>query len=173
MTITFLLIGVASFSLSLALHVLLWRLSRPRSDLWVLLAIFLAFPTLVALLILAGRAALPDAGFPAPLDVGAVLMLHWAISAAYVQSYPAAQAQSPSLEIAHAIAKSAPRGLSREELMATLTTGSLVQARVEDLVSNRLIRMEGDRYVLTPGAARLVEFFLGLRAFLGLPGPGG
>ena len=170
---TILPIGMASFSFSLALHVLLWRLARPRSDMWALLVIFLAFPTLVAVLILVGGMTLPVARFPAPVDVAAALMLHWAISVAYIQSYPAAQAQSPSLEIADAIARSAPRGLSREDLMATLIARSLVQARVEDLVSNRLIRVEGDRYVLTPAAVRLVEFFLGLRAVLGLPGHGG
>ncbi|MGH7318737.1 MAG: hypothetical protein ACRELA_03795, partial [Candidatus Rokuibacteriota bacterium] len=90
-----------------------------------------------------------------------------------IQSYPAAQAMAPSLEIAYAVRRSMPRGLSREELLARLNTGALVQGRVEDLVADRLIRVEGDRYVLTPGSAGLIRFFLGLRALLGLRSAGG
>ena len=173
MKFSVILTGMASFSFCLALHVMLWRHARPRSDVWALLWIFLGLPTMLAMIALGGGLFLPHAGFPAPLEVGAVLLLHWALSAAYVQTYPAAQAQSPSLEIANAVAKSVPRGLSREELLTTVGTGTLVTARVEDLVSNRFVRMEGDRCVLTPGAARLVDFFVWLRTVLGIPGQGG
>jgi hypothetical protein len=80
---------------------------------------------------------------------------------------------APSLEIAYAVRRSMPRGLSREELLARLNTGALVQERVEDLVADRLVRVEGDRYLLTPASAGLIRFFLGLRALLGLRQPGG
>ena len=103
----------------------------------------------------------------------AVLLLHLALSSAYIQSYPAAQAMAPSLEIAYAVRRSMPRGLSRHELAAQLNTRALVRDRVEDLVTDRLVRLERDRYVLTPASATLVRFFLGLRALLGLRQPGG
>jgi hypothetical protein len=167
------LIGMASLSLCLALHILLWRHARPRSDVWALFLSSLGFPTLLALIVLGGGAFVPRAGFPALLGDGAVLLLHWALSAAYVQSYPADQARSPSLEIANVVAKSLLRGLPREELLTAVGAGSLVKARVEGLVSNRLVRMEGDRCVLTPSAERLVDFVVWLRTFLGLSGRGG
>jgi hypothetical protein len=168
-----LITGLLSFSCCLALHVVLWRVARPRSDVWGLFTIFLVVPTAVALLALGARAVLPEAGLPEALEVAAMLLLHWALSSAYIQSYPAAQARSPSLEIAYAVVKSMPRGLSRDELLATVNTETLVQARVEDLVTDRLIRAEGERYVLTPVAAGLVRLFLGLRALLGLRNQGG
>ena len=68
--------------------------------------------------------------------------------------------------------RSMPSGLSREELLARLDPRTLVQARVEDLVADRLVRLEGGRYVLTPASARLIRFFLGLRV-LGLRSAGG
>lgn len=168
-----LLAGFVSFSCCLAVHVGLWRVARPRSDVWGLFTIFLIAPTGLALLVLAAATVFPGAGLPDALEVAAVLLLHWALSSAYIQSYPAAQALSPSLEIAYAVVRSRPRGLSREELLASLNTEALVQARVEDLVADGLIRGEGDRYVLTPVAAGLIRIFLGLRALLGLRNQGG
>lgn len=173
MKVAVLLAGFTSFSCCLVLHVVLWRVARPRSDVRGLFSIFLVVPTAVALLILAAGAVVPEAGMPDALEVAAMLLLHLALSSAYIQSYPAAQARSPSLEIAYAVVKSMPRGLSREELLATVNTETLVQARVEDLVADRLVRVEGDRYVLTPASAGLIRFFLALRALLGLRQPGG
>jgi hypothetical protein len=121
----------------------------------------------------AAGALAPGAGLPDALDVAAALLLHWALSSAYVQTYPAVQAVAPSLEIAYAVRRSMPGGLSRDELVARLNTRALVQDRVEDLVADRLVRLERDRYVLTPAAATMVRFFLGLRALLGLRQPGG
>jgi len=165
--------GFLSFAVCLVVHVALWRVARPRSDMRALFAIFFVAPSSVALLVAVAGAIAPGAGSPDGLDVAATLLLHWALSSAYVQSYPAAQAMAPSLEIAYAVRRSMPRGLSRAELLARLNTRALVQERVEDLVADRLVRLEGGRYVLTPASARLVRFFLGLRALLGLRRPGG
>lgn len=173
MTATVLLIGFLAFAGCLAVHVVLWRVARPRSDMRALFNIFLVVPSTVALLVGAAGVVAPGAGFPDGLDVAAMLLLHWVLSSAYIQSYPAAQAMAPSLEIAYAVRRSMPRGLSREELLARLNTGALVQERVEDLVADRLVRLDGDHYVLTPASARLIRFFLGLRALLGLRQPGG
>jgi hypothetical protein len=173
MNVAILLTGLLSFSFCLALHVGVWRVARPRSDVWGLFTIFLIAPAVLALLVLAAATIFPGTGLPDALEIAAMLLLHWALSSAYIQSYPAAQARSPSLEIAYAVVKSMPRGLSRDELLATVNMETLVQARVEDLVTDRLIRAEGERYVLTPVAAGLVRLFLGLRALLGLRNQGG
>ena len=173
MTIAVLLAGLLSFCGCLAVHVALWRVARPRSDMRALFALFLLVPFAGALLVLAAGALAPAAGFPGALEVAAVLLLHWALSSAYIQTYPAAQAMAPSLEIAYAVRRSMPRGLSREELLARLNTTALVEGRIEDLVAERLIRAKGRRYVLTPVAGGLIRFFLGLRALLGLRDHGG
>jgi hypothetical protein len=173
MSAAVLLMGVVAFAGCLLVHVVLWRVARPRSDMRALLAIFFVAPSAVAGLVAVAGAVAPGAGFADGLQVAAALLLHWALSAAYVQSYPAAQAMAPSLEIAYAVRRSMPQGLSREELLARLDTGALVQDRLEDLVADRLVRLERDRYVLTPASVTLVRFFLGLRALLGLRRSGG
>jgi hypothetical protein len=160
-----LLAGFASFVVCLAFHVVLWRTARPRSDARALVAIFLGAPTVLALAIAAGT--------PFRVDAFAALLLHWALSSAYIQTYPAAQARSPSLEIAYAVVKSMPRGLSREELLASLNTGLLVRDRLDDLVANGLVRAAGERYVLTRFSRYLIRVFLAFRALLGLSKRGG
>ena len=173
MTAGVLLAGFVSFAACLAAHVALWRVARPRSDMRALFTIFLVAPSAVAVGVGAAGALVPAADLPDRLDVAAALLLHWALSSAYIQSYPAAQAMAPSLAIAYAVHKSLPHGLSREELVAQLNTSALVQERVEDLVADRLVRVEGGRYALTRASTVLIRFFLGLRVLLGLRQPGG
>jgi hypothetical protein len=173
MSATILVASFVTFSGCLAAHVVLWRVARPRSDMRALFTIFLVAPSAGAVLVFAAGGVAPAARLPDGLDVAAALLLYWALASAYILSYPAVQAMAPSLEIAYEVRKSMPRGLSREELLARLDTGRLVQARVEDLVADRLVREVGDRYVLTPASAGLIRFFLGLRALLGLRPPGG
>jgi hypothetical protein len=173
MSLTVVVAGFLAFAVCLLVHVLRWRIAPPRSHIRALFEVFFVAPSLLALLVAVVSDIAPGVGFSSALDVAAALLLHWALSAAYVQSYPAAQAMAPSLEIAYAVRRSMPHGLSRAELLAQLDSGALVRDRVEDLVTDRLVRLERDRYVLTPAAATLVRFFLGLRALLGLRRPGG
>ena len=173
MSATVLLAGFVAFAGCLAVHVALWRVAHPRSDMRALFAIFFVVPSAVALVVAAAGALAPGAGLPDWLDVAATLLLHWALSSAYVQTYPAVQAMAPSLEIVSAVRRSMPGGLERADLLARLNTRALVQERVEDLVADRLVRLAGGRYTLTPTSLGLVRFFLGLRALLGLRQPGG
>lgn len=170
---TILLFGFASFLACLALHVAVWRVARPRSDIRALFLIFLAVPGAAAILVPAAAAVIPDAPLPDTVELAAMLLLHCALSCAYIQTYPAVQAQSPSLEIVRAVVESMPRGLSREDILAVASTATLVQARVDDLLANGLIRVDRDRYVLTPTSVKLVRFFLALAALIGLEGKGG
>jgi hypothetical protein len=168
-----LLAGFSSFAVCLTAHIVIWRLGRPRSDVRVLFVILLILPTVVGVGLLGESLLNPRGSFPGALDLAAVLLLHWALASGYLQTYPAVQAQSPSLEIAYAVGRSMPRGLSREEILARLNSGTLVHSRVDDLVANRLVRADGDRYVLTRSSTRLIRAFLEFRAFLGLPKRGG
>jgi len=157
------LMGVMTFLACLVAHIVWWRARRPRSDVRALFLVFLVLPAVVAV---GAMLVLP------PFQVAGAFLLHVALACAYIQTYPAAQAQSPSLHILMAVGR-APQGLSREELLGAGSGEALVGARVDDLVANRLIVPEGDRYVLAPAARRLVLFFLGFRRVLGLTSKGG
>ncbi len=160
------LAGLTSFVVCLVAHVVWWRARRPRSDVPALFLLFLLLPSVVALVALL---------VAPPLAVAGAFLLHLALACAYIQTYPAAQAQSPSLHILLAVGR-VPEGLTRAELLAGGTPQTLVGARVDDLVANRFIvdSQDGDgKYVLTPTARRLVLFFVAFRRFLGLKSKGG
>ena len=161
------------FTTCLVAHIAWWRVRRPRHDIAVVITLFLAPPVL--LVPLAAALALAGVVLPAGLDGGGAVaagLLDVALSCAYIQSYPAAQALSPSLDLMLAVG-SAPDGLSREDILARGDSGVLVQTRIEDLEANALIERQGDRFALTPIGRGLARFFAGYRRALGLRGTGG
>lgn len=159
--------GFGAFVAALAAHVAWWRASRPRSDLAALLLALVVAP--VALLVAAWWRLRP---FDA-VDLLAAALLHLALASAYVQTYPAAQAASPSLQILLALGARRADGLTADELAAVFSHDQLVGARLDDLVANGLVRRVGDAWGLSPAAAALVRFFVAFRALLGLRDKGG
>lgn len=160
--------GFVSFSASLAAHIAVWRARRPKNDLLALFVIFMAAPlALFAALWLAG--ALPAVAAPEAL---AWALLHCAISSAYIQSYPPAQAVSPSLEMMIIIGRS-PDGLSGAEIARHFDNSRLVTVRFHDLINTSLIVRRGDAYVLSGAGRTLITGFVIYRKLLGLEFKGG
>jgi hypothetical protein len=126
MSAAVLLVGFILFGVYLTFHVVIWRMGRLRSDVRALFVIFLIVPGLVGVALLGAAPFAPEGPIPSGLDVAAVLLLHWALASTHVLTYPAAQAQSPSLEIVYAVGQSIPRGLSREEILPLLNSETLV-----------------------------------------------
>ncbi len=164
-----LLTALVTLGCAFAVHVVWWRTSRPKADLPAMLGLFLIAPGILYLVV-AMTGAL---GVLSPVECAAAFVLHAALASAYVQTYPAAQAQSPTLVILLAIG-AAPAGLDRSALVARLDASGLVRARVEDLERNALLRRDGDRIVLTLPGLVLARAFVVYRSFVGLrPGGGG
>lgn len=168
-----LLYGLITFGICLCIHILLWRLKRPSNDASKLFIIFIIIPVILTVFLL----ALPD-NSPArmslsPLDIIAVLFLHVALSAAYIASYPAAQASSPSLEIILVVASVMPEGAKREDLIKYFDDKKLVSNRFEDLVNLKLATEKDGVFVMTPAAKIITGFFVLFRKMLGLRTGGG
>lgn len=162
-----LLIGCGTFFACLLTHVLVWRLRRPRNDMAALFVIFIFVP--LGLACLWGWF---DSGFSA-VEFAAAGLFHLAVSCAYIQSYPPAQAESPSLKMLILIAQHMPQGLTREEVLGHFDNIKLVGTRFQDLVNNNLIcRVRGSFY-LTPVAKSIILFFVLYRKLLGLEFKGG
>src|SRR5579859_2139445 len=167
--------AATTLALALAVHLAWWRWARPRADIPAILAVFLVAPAVVyaalaiAPLPLPSRAAWLALG---PVECVAAYLLHAAIAAAYVQTYPATQARSPTLTILVALGH-APQGLDRAGILAALDAFGLVGERVEDLQRNALVRREGDRLVLTRPGRLLARAFGLYRRWLGLGSLGG
>ncbi len=176
-----LLYGILLFFVSLAIHVLVWRVRLPRHRALALFFIFFLLPPLAwsaaALASFAGLSPFRVAGPFLPLfhhadGLAAVILLHYALSSAYILSYPAVEAISPTLAIALLMGDSG-RALEEGDLAVCFPDESILAPRIMDLVKSRLVRLDKGVLSLTWRGRVLVLFFSSLRSFLGLrPGKG-
>jgi hypothetical protein len=181
MELWIILYGVSTFLLCLAAHAALWRVRLPHHRALALFFIFFLLPLLVgsaaALASFAGLAPFTGPGPFMPLfhhadGLAAVLLLHYALSSAYILSYPAVEAISPTLAIALLMGDSG-RALKEKELARCFPDESLLAPRIMDLVKSRLVRLDNGILSLTWRGRALVLFFTALRSFMGLrPGKG-
>lgn len=155
------------FVFCLTLHILLWRFRHPRRHALALLVIFLG-P-----LVLFPFVAVKIWPLVSWIDLVAVSLLHIALSSAYIQIYPASQADSPSLRILRVVEGAAPRGLTEEEIHISFDPEKLLEARIRDLLEAGLVSSAGDALTLTGRGRMLITPFIYLRKILGLrPGKG-
>jgi len=164
-----LLTSISVFLLCLLIHVLLWRVRLPRHRaLWLFLVFFFLPPIiwflhsfLVFVLDLPARYALRV------LDGAVVLLLHYALSSAYILSYPAVEALSPTLVIALFLARSNAES-DFEDLAGLFPDESILMPRIMDLIESNLVRLDNDTLSLTLRGRILVNFFTIFRSFIGL-----
>jgi hypothetical protein len=155
-------------------HLLIWRIRVPVRQTRALL---LTFGSVMALT-LGSLAAAPQV-FPAHIPIPDALAdyVHIALfvtacTAAYVITYSALEADSPTLVMVRAIAAAAPHGLEDEEFRARISDDVLVKPRLADLVRDGMLRLEDGCFWLTGKGRRLVNIFIVFRGILGA-GKGG
>ena len=153
--------GFSSFLICFILHIFIWRLYHPHRHALALLGVF--FLPLAALIPLVGflRAL-------AGVELFAVALLHAALSCAYIQVYPASQAQSPSFKILLFVGKAMPAGLAELEIQAQFKPAELLEERIQDLIDAGLVREENGFLELTPSGRVMIFPFVVFRAALGL-----
>ena len=173
MKIEILAAGLASFLLCLILHILKWRSRRPQNDLLALFIIFMGIPGIAVTLHTAWICVSGHASSVFLSEISAFFLLHLALSSAYIQSYPPAQAVSPSLEIMILVQRAMPKGLTLAEISAHFDNAKLVHTRFEDLVNTKLVTEKDGTFSLTASGRRLIGFFVCYRKILGLEFKGG
>ena len=151
-----LLWGLIAFATMLLAHLVVWRVRRPQGQYAglaiVTLLILLAFQTgfywfssddvHTTWMLPSGNA-----------DYVAFAFLYTTLSLAYIAFYPCVQADSPSLSMLLIVDEAGEKGVRREELEARLTDAELILPRVQDLLTGRLARQVGSRYVIEPRGA--------------------
>lgn len=152
------------FLLSLAVHVIVWRVRRPES--------YRAW--LPVLAVIFGPLAAAIAWFiaPTPLDVAALMLLHGSLAGVYVIGYTLVSAFSPSVELLKLLDR-APAGVPIASLRLPFSTGMLIDDRIDNLAAAGFVRQNGSRLELGPQGARLTRLVLLYRHVIGLPDGGG
>ena len=149
--------GIVFFLAAFIGHVMLWRFARPKGQIAALMAIFVVLPLIGFggwLVVSADR-----------LNVALASVLYVALAGVYIQTYPAIQANAPSLFIVYVIGRS-KHGLSvnalAERMKQTGLTG--LEERLKDLVNDSLIAVSANQTVsLTRKGRILVLLMISLR----------
>ena len=154
-----LFLGLATFSINLLAHAIIWNTFRVRNEIAALLAIFVAAPTL-------GYLGASMVSLVPPWSLTAAGLLHLMLACAYIQTYPALREDIPSIAILFFIRDNP--SLDRNEIIAQIASrGHLVARKIEDLCRDGLAEKCGDRLLLTRSGRILAGAFQAYRRLLG------
>ena len=160
--------ALLAFVVLIVTQLLVWRLRRPGYYTALSVISLLVLGASVATFGVLARVA-PGAPRFLPvtnLDYWNFLMLYVAVALAYMITYSAVQADSPTLSILLLIDEAGARGAAAAELIGKLDDNAVVVPRLSDLLVGRLARFEGGRYVVTPNGSFLARIYIAYRALL-------
>lgn len=164
--------GAAIFGAFFLVHLVIWKVRLPRRQVKTILLIL--FGGLAASLTALARlpAGFSVAGIAAPR--GAAELLHVAVFVtslilAYMITYTALEADSPSLVMTMRIQAAGSGGLSERDLETAFNDEIMVVPRIKDLLTDKMAFLSEGRYRLTPKGRILARIFISYRAVLGLP----
>jgi len=160
--------AVLVFITMLVVHVITWRALRPHRSIRLLGLLFLGIPSMLFFGATIALAAM-DRGAVIENELIAAAAFYLALACAYIQTYPAMQADSPSLVIAYLIGRSGKAGTTVSALEAHFNEEMLVDARIDDLVLEGFIVRSGDHLSLTSKGNALAVIFKWYTAIIGIP----
>ena len=159
--------ALVAFAFLIVAQLVVWRVRRAGHytalSVLSLLVLILSVATFQALQSVTGALPfLPQSAW----DYWNFLMLYVAMTLAYMITYSAVQADSPSMSILLMIDRAGARGVTRADLVSALNDDVLVVPRLDDLLVGRLALLEGGRYTVTPSGSFLARIYIAYRALL-------
>ena len=163
MDFSFFCLGLAFFGGIWVLHVIVWRIFKPKGEIKPLFLLFFGLPGLVGLFIWQVYPILD------PIDLALASMVHLSISVAYIQTYPAISTVIPSFRVLQLVHHAGPQGLKAEDILKEFGTEEMVGSRVELMLEDSLIiKDESGQLSLSSTGNLIASTFLAYRALLGL-----
>ncbi len=170
-----LLLGLAIFFIAFILHLIIWRMPGAKISIRSLLRIFAGALVMVFALLWVGSFLIAELRRISPSDFLEYLqtaLFYIALFLSYAFTYSAIEASSPSIVIILEIAKNGKRGMRKNDFENMMSDEILVKPRIEDLLNDKLISKDGDRYRILPAGSMFVRPFIFYRTLLNL-GKGG
>jgi hypothetical protein len=154
------LVALIQFSVLFLLQIAVWRIFKPRKAMLALFFIYLFLPILIGFL---ARQSLP------------AHVLYFGLACAWILTFPALQAQSPSLALLLFLEQSGKQnGASLAEILTSQNKETLVIARMEDLKNDGLMYQDSQGSLkIGPLAKVLAIFFIFWRRLLRIEGNNG
>lgn len=160
-----LLYGSLLFGLAFVLQVVWWRICLPKRQIKALLLIFFGFFCVGSFILQQYVLKILIFGLHPPSDVSEYFQLatyFTSLTLAYMITYSAIEADSPSLLIVMKISDAGKSGLSKEMLGLDIGDSVLVEPRIRDLLIDKMAGMREGKYHLTTKGlmmARLFKFY--------------
>jgi hypothetical protein len=102
-----------------------------------------------------------------------IFLFFTSFTLAYLITYSALEADSPSLVLIMSIANAGTNGLPKEQFEQLVTDDVLILPRIRDLLRDKMISVEEGRYNLTSKGLVFVRIFIIYRQILKISQKGG
>ncbi|MBW1859182.1 MAG: hypothetical protein JRI70_03680 [Deltaproteobacteria bacterium] len=165
---TVLFYGSLLFGLGLVVHVVIWRVHLPKRQAKVIFLLFAGFLFCGSYILWKYRHGLSILGFHPPSDLAQYLQFwiyYVSLTLAYMITYSAIEADSPSLIIIMRIHEAGSSGLAKESLEGVMNDRILIEPRLKDLLVDKMADFQEGKYRLTKKGvliARLFTFYRGI-----------
>lgn len=163
--------GIGLLQIAFLVHVLIWRIRVPNRQ---GRAILVVFTCVLVLGLMAKTGLAPSWTFSLEAMIEELWLsatwipLYISFVLAYLISFTALEAESPSIEIIRQLRIAGDEGILAEELAKRITKDQLVGPRISDLVRDKMISEHECRYSLTKKGALLDKLFTYQRSVLRL-----
>jgi hypothetical protein len=153
--------------IGLMVHIIWWRIKRPKDDVRALVLCLVVLPVLIVLGIYAYRTqgTARDILF---WNIVTTAVLAVILGSTYILSYPGAQAGSPSMLILLNLAAREPNGMTREELMNGFDDAMLCNETIASVVHERFAERHEGKLVPATRGVSMLRVCQAWRAVLGL-----
>lgn len=161
--------GSALFCLAFSLHLIIWKVRIPERQIKVVLQIFFGTFTIAILTLWAASSLVSNFNLFSPKSLLEYLHISFffvSLTLAYITTYSAVEVDSPSLVMIMIIANAGRDGLDEKQFAKTMTDDLLVTPRVKDLILDKMVYLDGNKYRLTPRGLLLAHIFIFYRRIL-------
>jgi hypothetical protein len=160
--------GLGIFCFAFMLHLVIWKMQLPKRQTRTLLIVFFgSFMVVMGACLILGvsRNIFPKN----PYEYLQIILMYTPLTLAYIITYSALEADSPSLVMIRIIANAGPEGLLKSKFDELMTDDLLVFPRLGDLVRDGMALVEGNTYTITPKGSIFVKLFIFYRKLLKAP----
>jgi hypothetical protein len=167
-----LLFGSALFFIAFIIHFIVWKLRLPKRQTKTMLQIF--FITMTAGI--TGFRLMPGLinifGISSPQTLPELLHIAQffiSLTLAYMITYSAIEADSPSLVMVLRIHRAGGTGLKKDIFEKEMSDELLIEPRVKDLLLDKMAFLDGNIYKLTTKGSLFAKIFIFYRRLLNAP----
>ncbi len=168
--------GIILIAIAFFLHISIWKIRTPVHQKSLLIGMFSEVLLTGLVILFYSRQHIRFFGVKAPQELFEyvqIFIFFISVSLAYMVTYSALEADSPSLVMIMTIAKAGERGLEKKIFEEKMNDKILLLPRVNDLISEKLAYIENGRYKLTSKGLMFARLFNIYRKILKRPQMGG